>query len=240
MMRQVVLDTETTGLEPEQGHRVIEIGGVEVIGRRLTGRRFHCYVDPERSIDDAAIEIHGITSDALIGKPKFGAVVSEFLEFVRGAELVIHNAAFDVSFLNYELSLLDPPTSIERLCTITDSLAIARDKHPGQKNSLDALCRRYGVDNSQRDLHGALLDAEILADVYLLMTGGQGALFATEQEEAVQRGTHTMFQRLPEDRPRVRIVFARADELALHEQQLDALDKQADGGSVWRRIATPA
>ena len=237
MTRQVVLDTETTGLEPEAGHRVIEIGGVEVVGRRLTGRRFHRYVDPERSIDDAAIEVHGITAETLTGKPKFGDVVGEFLEFVRGAELVIHNAAFDISFLNYELSLLDQPFAIESLCTITDSLAIARDKHPGQKNSLDALCRRYGVDNSERDLHGALLDAEILADVYLLMTGGQGALFATDQEEAAQRGSVPTVLRLPAERPRVRVVLARPDEVAAHERELDVLDGQSDGGSVWRRLS---
>jgi DNA polymerase-3 subunit epsilon len=216
---------------------VIEIGGVEVIGRRLTGRRFHCYVDPERAIDDAAVEVHGLTVEALTGKPKFADIADEFLDFVRDSELVIHNAPFDVSFLNYELSLLNPALRIEELCSITDSLAIARGKHPGQKNSLDALCRRYGVDNSQRELHGALLDAEILADVYLLMTGGQGALFATEQDDALQNGAQAIVSRLPEDRPRVRIVFADSTELAAHEQQLDALDKQSKDGSVWRRLA---
>jgi len=236
-MRQVVLDTETTGLEPEAGHRVIEIGGVEIVGRRLTGRRFHHYIDPGRSIDDAAIEIHGITADALFGKPKFSDVAAEFLDFVRGAELVIHNAAFDVLFLNYELSLIEQPTTVDTICTITDSLAMARDRHPGQKNSLDALCRRYGVDNSERDLHGALLDAEILADVYLLMTGGQGALFSTEQEDAAQRGAVPTLLRLPADRPRLNVVFARPDEIAAHERELDLLDGQADGGSVWRRLA---
>lgn len=237
MIRQIVLDTETTGLEPEQGHRVIEIGAVEVIGRRLTGRHFHCYVDPERAIDDAAMEVHGLTVEFLAGKPKFRDVATQFLEFVRGTELVIHNAPFDVSFLNYELSLLDQPhTRVERICAITDSLALARDKHPGQKNSLDALCRRYGVDNSERDLHGALLDAEILADVYLAMTGGQTLLFSTEQADVAQSGSQSEVYRLPVDRPAIRIVFARVDELEAHRNELDLLDQQVDGGSVWRRV----
>ncbi len=176
-MRQIVLDTETTGLEVGQGHRIIEIGGVEIIDRRLTGRHFHKYVNPERHIDDGAFEVHGISQDFLADKPRFAEVAEEFLAFVRGAELIIHNAPFDVAFLDAELARLDGELCVGRICRITDSLAMARHKHPGQKNSLDALCRRYQVDNSARELHGALLDAEILADVYLSMTGGQTLLF---------------------------------------------------------------
>ena len=175
-MRQVVLDTETTGLEPEQGHRVIELGAVEIVDRRLTGSHFHRYVNPERPIDDAAFEVHGLTLERLAKEPRFTDVALEFLEFVRGAELIIHNAPFDIAFVDFELGLLPDtdgiPSSIRDICKVTDTLEMARRRHPGQQNSLDALCRRYGADNSQRELHGALLDAEILADVYLLMTGG--------------------------------------------------------------------
>ena len=181
-MRQIVLDTETTGLEPEQGHRVIEVGAVELVDRRITGKHLQLYIDPQRDIDDAAFEVHGLDADFLANKPKFAEVAEEFLGFIKDADLIIHNAPFDISFIDYELSLLEGQrkTSIDELCAVTDSLALARRKHPGQKNSLDALCRRYGVDNSTRDLHGALLDAEILADVYLAMTGGQLSLFGDE------------------------------------------------------------
>ena len=166
-MRQVVLDTETTGLDPQQGHRVIEIGCVEIQNRRLTGRHFHQYLNPDREIDEAAIEVHGITSQFLADKPRFGQVEANFLEFVSGAELVIHNAPFDIGFLDHELKLSGSGQGkMANFCAILDSLLLARDKHPGQRNNLDALCKRYGVDNTQRDLHGALLDAEILADVY--------------------------------------------------------------------------
>ena len=177
-MRQIVLDTETTGIEVQGGHRIIEIGGVELINRRLTGNHFHKYINPQREIDDGAFEVHGISSEFLADKPLFAHIWQELVAFLKGAELVIHNAPFDVSFLDYEFSLLsDTDVRIEKICSVTDSLAVARHKHPGQKNNLDALCRRYQVDNSQRELHGALLDAEILADVYLLMTGGQTNLF---------------------------------------------------------------
>ncbi len=169
--RQIVLDTETTGLNPEQGHRIIEIGCVELIDRRLTGQHFHIYLNPERRIDDGAIEVHGITNEFLEDKPHFADVVADFISFVQDAELVIHNAPFDVGFINHEFSLLKKNlATVETYCSVFDTLTFARKKHPGQRNSLDALCKRYGIDNSHRDLHGALLDAEILADVYLLMT----------------------------------------------------------------------
>lgn len=176
-MRQIVLDTETTGLEVSQGHRIIEIGCVEVVNRKLTGSHFHQYVNPQREIDQGAIEVHGITNDFLADKPTFDLVAEEFVEFVRGAQLIIHNAPFDVGFLNSELQRCGrSKVVLEEICTIADTLVLARSRHPGQRNTLDALCQRYEVDNSQRDLHGALLDAEILADVYLTMTGGQTAL----------------------------------------------------------------
>src|SRR5690606_12993840 len=182
-MRQIVLDTETTGLETAQGHRIIEIGCVELIHRRPTNNYFHHYLQPDREIDEGALEVHGITNEFLRDKPRFADIVDEFIEFIRGAELIIHNAAFDIGFLDYELSLLDPPRGkVTDFCTVVDSLLLARNMHPGQRNSLDALCKRYGIDNSQRELHGALLDARILADVYLAMTGGQTALFAEQDE----------------------------------------------------------
>ena len=241
-MRQVVLDTETTGLEPEQGHRIIEIGAVEIIDRRPTGRHFHRYLNPERDIDPGALEVHGITLDFLADKPRFADVVGEFLAFVRGAELVIHNAPFDVSFLEYELSLLED-CGVRRMadvCTVVDSLAMARHKHPGQKNGLDALCRRYGVDNSERELHGALLDAEILSEVYLAMTGGQTALFGGDQDQG-DDGTAVVATAdvLRADRPRLRVVRATLEEVAAHEARLDDLDRRSRGGSVWRRNDGP-
>ena len=172
--RQVVLDTETTGLNHKEGHRIIEIGCVELVNRRLTDRQFHMYINPERLVDEGAMEVHGITNEFLQDKPLFKDVVDDFIDFIRGAELVIHNAPFDVGFMDSEFARLKPSVgkTID-FCTVFDSLVYARKKHPGQRNSLDALCKRYGIDNSHRDLHGALLDAEILSDVYLLMTGGQ-------------------------------------------------------------------
>lgn len=191
-MRQIILDTETTGLETAQGHRVIELGCVELLDRRLSGNRFHYYLAPDRDIDLGAEEVHGITKEFLKDKPKFADVVDEFMEFINGAEIIIHNAPFDVGFLNYELELINSHWGhFEDHCTIIDSLALAREKHPGQRNSLDALCQRYYVDNTQRDLHGALLDAEILADVYLLMTGGQASLELASAPLQTDRTTTT-------------------------------------------------
>jgi DNA polymerase-3 subunit epsilon len=238
MTRQVVLDTETTGLEPERGHRIIEIGAVELIDRRLTGRRFHRYLQPDREIDAAAVEVHGITPEFLADKPRFKEIVGEFIDFVDGAELIIHNAQFDVSFINYELTQLEsPPTPrVEKICSITDTLSLARHRHPGQKNSLDALCRRYGVDNSGRDLHGALLDAEILADVFLMMTGGQTALFTTEAEaNAGDRSSTFAPAHLPADRPRLKVILPSVVEMAAHESRLDEIDRVSAQGSVARR-----
>jgi len=238
-MRQIVLDTETTGLEPEAGHRVIEIGGVELIDRKPTGRHFHRYVNPQREVDEGALSVHGITNDFLADKPLFADIAEELLAFIDGAELVIHNAPFDVMFLDYELGRLPARRPrIEDRCSVVDTLALARHKHPGQKNSLDALCRRYDVDNSQRELHGALLDAEILADVYLMMTGGQTALFASEEAEATVVGPDTFdIVRLSADRPRLRIIAATDVELVRHGTILDELDKLSRGNCVWRREA---
>ena len=236
-MRQVVLDTETTGLEPERGHRVVEVGAVEIVDRRLTGQTLQLYVNPERDIDDAAFEIHGLDADTLADKPKFEEVAERFVNFVRDAEVIIHNAPFDVSFIDFELSLLDREgaRTMQELCNVTDSLALARSKHPGQKNSLDALCRRYSVDNSARELHGALLDAEILADVYLAMTGGQMSLFGDDESRAENAADE--FLRLPEDRAPLPILLATPEELAAHETYLQALDEAAENGAVWRRLA---
>ena len=178
-MRQIVLDTETTGLEVSQGHRIIEIGCVELVNRKLTGNHFHQYINPQREVDQGAIEVHGITNEYLADKPLFERVAREFVEYVRGAELVIHNAPFDMGFLNMELARMDIEP-LEGICFVTDTLVMARTRHPGQRNNLDALCQRYDVDNSSRDLHGALLDAEILADVYLAMTGGQTNLLLSD------------------------------------------------------------
>jgi DNA polymerase-3 subunit epsilon len=238
-VRQVVLDTETTGLEVSQGHRIIEIGCVELLGRRLTGRHFHRYINPERDIDAGAIEVHGITNTFLADKPVFSAVAREFIEFIEGAELIIHNAPFDVGFLDSELQRFDPegPT-VARLCEVSDTLVMARNRHPGQRNNLDALCQRYGVDNSSRDLHGALLDAEILADVYLAMTGGQTALALGEGSDEKGSGQRRQAPR-PVARPvkPLRVVSPSAEEIAAHETLLDAI--AASGAQpLWRSKAT--
>jgi len=233
-MRQIVLDTETTGLDPAQGHRIIEIGCVEVANRTLTGRHYHVYINPEREVEDSAIEVHGITNDFLADKPVFSSVAGEFIEFIRGAELIIHNAAFDVGFINHELNLLGSISErVADICSVTDTLAMARRKHPGQKNNLDALCKRYGIDNSQRDLHGALLDAEILADVYLAMTGGQTALSLDSGGE--EEGAASGIRRLTGDRPALRVVRATEEELASHQEFLDVVRK-ATGEALWDRI----
>lgn len=236
MNRQIVLDTETTGLDPNQGHRIIEIGCVELVGRKLTGRHFHQYINPERAIDEGAQQVHGISLESLADKPLFAAIADDFLEFVEGAELVIHNAPFDLGFLNKELSLLGPNRGIlEESCQVLDSLVLARQMHPGQRNSLDALCKRYFIDNSQRDLHGALLDAELLAEVYLIMTGGQVGLGLGE-DEGVEQGTGKTGQsirRLPDGRKPARVIRASDKELVAHKQRLSEIKQESDQ-LVWR------
>jgi len=222
-MRQIVLDTETTGLEPEQGHRIIEIGCVELVDRRLTGNNFHQYLQPDREIDPGAVEVHGITADFLADKPRFCDVRDDFVAYIRGAELIIHNAPFDVGFLNHELGRMEGGgPGVEELCEVTDTLALARSMHPGQRNSLDALCKRYGIDNAHRELHGALLDAEILADVYLAMTGGQTA-FVLDNAQADGGGGVAAVRRLPMDRPPLTVVRAAGEELQRHTQRLRAI-----------------
>jgi DNA polymerase-3 subunit epsilon len=237
-MRQIVLDTETTGLEPSQGHRVIEIGCVELLDRRLTGRHYHQYLQPDRMIDEGAIEVHGISNEFLDDKPRFVDVVGEFLAFVRGAELVIHNAPFDVGFLDHELARLGAEEGgrIEAYCTVLDTLALARKLHPGQKNSLDALCRRYDVNNAHRELHGALLDAEILADVYLMMTGGQTDLLLSGQGDETQTAVAAI-RRLPVERAPLRVLRASAEEMSAHEARLQSIEEANGGQCLWRELA---
>jgi DNA polymerase-3 subunit epsilon len=236
-MRQIVLDTETTGLEPSQGHRLIEVGCVELVNRRLTGRHYHQYLNPQREIDAGAIEVHGITNEMLADKPVFAAIAEELLDFIRDAELIIHNAPFDIGFLNSELQQLGRGERIESLCSVIDTLVMARQRHPGQRNNLDALCSRYGVDNSQRELHGALLDAEILADVYLAMTGGQTALALASSEQGGDRagGAATAIRRLDASRPPLPVIRASAAELEAHERRLLEIDKKSGGNTVWCR-----
>jgi DNA polymerase-3 subunit epsilon len=234
-MRQIVLDTETTGLETSQDHRIIEIGCVELVGRKLTGRHYHQYVNPQRKVDAGAMEVHGISDQFLEDKPLFETVAREFLEFVDGADLIIHNAPFDVGFINHEIAKLSGAYQvIESGCRIIDTLALARQKHPGQNNNLNALCKRYGVDNSQRDLHGALLDAEILADVYLLMTGGQVNLNISGQQssDGGEDNSQGGIRRLAQDRQPLRVVTASQEEVELHQQKLEAINKSS-GNCVW-------
>ena len=233
-MRQVVLDTETTGLEVEQQHRVIEIGCVELLNRRLTGRRFHQYLNPERDIDEGAVQVHGLTRERLAKEPTFAHVHPEFLEFIRDAELIIHNAPFDVAFLNAEFARIEAAHRVADLCRVLDSLALARQMHPGQRNSLDALCKRYSVDNSHRDYHGALLDARILAEVYLAMTGGQGSLTLSAESDTV-RSRAPQAQPLRSQNPIV-VISANDEETAAHEHILALLDKTSSGNTVWRRL----
>lgn len=224
--RQVVLDTETTGLEPSQGHRIIEIGCVELVGRRITRRSFHHYLQPDREIDEGALAVHGISNEFLADKPRFADVVDEFLEFIRGAELVIHNAPFDVGFLDHELKLLDAARGqVTDYSSILDTLDLARRMHPGQRNSLDALCKRYQIDNSGRELHGALLDARILADVYLAMTGGQTTLsLGGEAAGANGEARAESIRRLPEGRARLRVIRPSEAELQAHTRLLEKLN----------------
>ncbi|MEA3640118.1 MAG: DNA polymerase III subunit epsilon [Lamprobacter sp.] len=241
-MRQLVVDTETTGLEPSEGHRVIEIGCVEVVERQLTKANFHRYLQPDREIDAGAVAVHGISNAFLADKPRFAEIAEELIDYLRGAELIIHNAAFDVGFLNHELSQWRPNAPrIEDLCTVVDTLALARQRHPGQRNSLDALCRRYEIDNSRRDLHGALLDAEILADVYLAMTGGQVALAlgseSTPDHHGGQAEAGVLPRRVRKDRPPLRILRATDLERSAHLARLQAINAASDGGCVWMSLS---
>jgi DNA polymerase III subunit epsilon len=231
--RQIVLDTETTGLNPKEGHRIIEIGCIELVNRRFTRNQFHVYLNPQRTIDAGAMEVHGISNEFLADKPVFADIARDFIEFTRGAQLLIHNAPFDVGFLNYEYSLLGNGIGkLEDYCAIFDTLAFARSKHPGQRNSLDALCRRYNIDNSHRELHGALLDAEILADVYLQMTGGQDSLLAEENNQVISRDPHFM-PRISSHRPPLKIIYSSETEQAEHQQRLAAIDKASKGQCLW-------
>ncbi len=234
-MRQILLDTETTGFDPHTGDRIIEIGAVELIKRKLTHNNYHQYVFPERSVPQDAIDVHGITDVFLKDKPLFSAVVEDFMEYVSGAELIIHNAPFDVGFINKELSLLKKNKwgKIEDHCIITDSLKMARKTYPGQRNSLDALCKRLGIDNSNRTLHGALLDSEILADVYLTMTGGQTALsLNSDSAENDSNNTATSLAN-PQNRKPLRVLLANQDELARHQTKLAEISRKSDQEINW-------
>jgi DNA polymerase-3 subunit epsilon len=232
-MRQVVLDTETTGLEVEQGHRIVEIGCVELVHRRLTGRHYHVYINPERDVEQGALEVHGISNEFLSDKPMFANIAQEFLGFVKGAELLIHNAPFDVGFLDSELKLLGADHGVmSDYCTVVDTLAMARTRHPGQRNTLDALCKRYGVDNSQRELHGALLDAEILADVYLMMTGGQTDL-SLEADESVSRDGGPALDVIDRTGLTLKVVRAGHEESAAHEAYLEKIRQISGGTCLW-------
>jgi len=233
-MRQIVLDTETTGLEPGAGHRIIEIGCVELVNRKPTQKRFHRYINPEREVDRGALEVHGIENHFLATQPKFAEVAAELIEFVNGAELVIHNADFDIEFLNHELKRLPGmPQEIRSCCGVLDTLALARQLHPGQRNTLDALARRYSVDNSKRELHGALLDAQILADVYLAMTGGQVSL-SLDSEPALTAAANPGELRLDRRGLVLPVPAATPDELRAHEAMLAVMAKK--GQPLWRDL----
>lgn len=233
-MRQIVLDTETTGIDPRAGHRIIEIGCVEVINRRLSGNHFHVYVNPQREIEQEAIEVHGITNEFLVDKPVFADIADEFVAFIRGAQLVIHNAPFDVGFMDHEFGMNGPTASIatKEICAVLDTLVMARDMHPGQKNNLDALCKRYGIDNSHRELHGALLDAEILADVYLMMSGGQTDLNLSGSKQSMVGAE--VVRRISRQANKLKVIQATADELTQHEARLDLVEKEG-GQCLWRQ-----
>ncbi len=231
-MRQIILDTETTGLEPRLGHRVLEIAAVELVNRRLSGKHFHRYINPERASDEGALEVHGLTEEFLRDKPKFGEIVRELLDFIDSAELIIHNAPFDTAFLNRELDLLDLKPVAAYCPAIVDTLLMARELHPGKKNNLDALCERYQIDNSKRTQHGALLDANLLAEVYLAMTRGQDSLIIdiapTPQAAAETRRAAGKLD--------LTVIRASNEEIAEHEKQLAAIDKASNGATVWRKV----
>lgn len=228
-MRQIILDTETTGLDPRQGHRIIEVAGVEVVNRRLTNRHFHQYINPDRDIDEGAQAVHGISREFLADKPRFSDIADSFLDFIDGAELVIHNAPFDVGFLNAELDLLGKP-SVTTFChSVTDTLKMARDNYPGKRNSLDALCERLEIDNSHRNLHGALLDAELLAEVYLMMTRGQDGLSMVFEESTKT----TAFKRDSANLSQLKTIAASDADLQAHQQVLEQIQKESGGNCIW-------
>ncbi len=234
-MRQIVLDTETTGLEVSQGHRIIEIGCVEIMHRRITNRTFHYFLNPEREIDDGALEVHGIKQEFLQDKPRFSNIADDLLQFIDGAEVIIHNASFDIGFINAELMQAKHHiTDINDCCEVVDTLELARTLHPGQKNSLDALCARYEIDNSQRELHGALLDAKILADVYLAMTGGQATLSLAANTEKSAHQSKTDLEAM-RDRPTLNIIYANEEELQEHELILNKIQQESDSGCIWTK-----
>lgn len=231
-MRQIVLDTETTGLEVTQGHRVIEIGCIEIVHRRVTDQTFHQFLNPDRDIDEGALAVHGITQEFLSDKPKFSKIADDLIQFINGTELIIHNASFDIGFINEELSRANHDViDIRNCCKVYDSLEYARKMHPGQKNSLDALCKRYEIDNSHRELHGALLDAQILADVYLAMTGGQTALRLSA--DIGQSDNNIVSNAGKIDRPELKVVYANDDELCAHEAFLNKIEQESESGCVW-------
>lgn len=245
ILRQVVLDTETTGMNfngaPHIGHNIIEIGAVELINRRLTGRTFHVYIKPPREVDAEAMQVHGITNEMLADKPAFAEIADEFIEFIKGAELIIHNAPFDVGFIDHEFSFLpNPPEKVAQMCTVTDSLQLARKMYPGKRNNLDALCDRLGIDNSKRVLHGALLDAEILADVFLMMTGGQIALIGEDEHEQVKTSSaEQVYQPLTIDTSNLIVLAPDEKELAEHLKYLELINKKSKGNCLWtRELAT--
>ncbi len=232
--RQIVLDTETTGIDPKQGHRIIEIGCVELINRRLTGNNFHVYINPQRSIEEEAIDVHGITNEFLRDKPLYHQIAQEFFDYIKGAELVIHNAPFDVGHMDNEFALLNQGyPNTHDYCQVLDTLKMARDLHPGQKNNLDALCRRYDVDNTKRTLHGALLDSEILADVYLAMTGGQVKLNLNQNKNQGNEQQQRAIRRLSLERAPLKVLLANDEEQTAHQARLDIV-QDAGGQCLWR------
>ena len=241
MNRQILLDTETTGLETKDGHRIIEIGCVEMIDRKMTGNNYHQYIQPNREIDAEALAVHGITQEFLADKPVFEQIIAEFINYIKGAELIIHNAPFDIGFLDYEISLHNQKTGdnyqkIEAYCAITDSLVMARDLHPGQRNSLDALCKRYDISNEHRTLHGALLDSQILGDVYLAMTGGQVALSLNSvQETGANANNTTGIRRINVNPEALKVIKANSEEIASHLKRMTDIEK-ISGKETWKTL----
>jgi len=233
-MRQIVLDTETTGLDPKQGNRIIEIGCVEIVNRKITENTYHQYIQPDRESEEGAFEVHGISTEFLADKPRFADIVEDFMKFINGAELIIHNAPFDIGFLDHELGMVDPVWGkVSDHCQGIDSLVMARKKHPGQKNNLNALCKRYEVNNARRELHGALLDSELLAEVYLRLTGGQETLALGAEGSSSQPGQVSPIRRVDNNRPQLNVLRADIEELKSHEERLDVLGEAC----IWKKDA---